>query len=232
MKVLIIIPAYNEESTIGNVIRQIYAKMPDADVIVINDGSDDNTLKYARSAGAKVIDLPYNLGIGGAMQTGYIYAKDNDYDVAVQVDADGQHDPAYIQDLLKPICSHEADVVVGSRYISKTNYKSSMPRRIGMIFFSFFVSILINQKFRDTTSGFRAVNRKVIHYFSDHYPVDYPEVDVLLRLKKRNFKIVELPVEMHKRQGGKSSITTLRSLYYFLKVSLCLAIGILKSPGE
>lgn len=206
--------------------------MPQADILVVNDGSKDNTSRKAKTAGAKVIDLPYNLGIGGAMQTGYLYAKENGYDIAVQVDGDGQHDPSYIKELIEPIINNSADVVVGSRYISKTNYKSSVFRRMGMIFFSFLVSTLTNQKFKDTTSGFRAVNKEVINYFSNHYPVDYPEVDVLIRLKKRNFRIAELPVEMYKRQGGKSSITTFRSLYYMLKVSLAIIIGTLRSSEE
>lgn len=232
MRILVIIPAYNEEATIKSVIRRINLKMPQADILVVNDGSKDNTSLEARRSGAKVIDLPYNLGIGGAMQTGYIYAKENNYDIAVQVDGDGQHDPSYIKDLIKPILNDDADVVVGSRYISKSNYRSSVLRRIGMIFFSFLVSTLTNQKFKDTTSGFRAVNKDVINYFSGRYPVDYPEVDVLVRLKKRNFRITELPVEMHERQGGKSSITTLGSLYYMLKVSLALIIGTLRSSEE
>ncbi|CDG37578.1 glycosyl transferase family protein [Acetivibrio thermocellus BC1] len=232
MKILVIIPAYNEEATIKNVIQRIKLKMPQADILVVNDGSKDNTSRKAKTAGAKVIDLPYNLGIGGAMQTGYLYAKENGYDIAVQVDGDGQHDPSYIKELIEPIINNSADVVVGSRYISKTNYKSSLFRRMGMIFFSFLVSTLTNQKFKDTTSGFRAVNKEVINYFSNHYPVDYPEVDVLIRLKKRNFRIAELPVEMYKRQGGKSSITTFRSLYYMLKVSLAIIIGTLRSSEE
>lgn len=232
MKILVIIPAYNEEATIKNVIQRIKLKMPQADILVVNDGSKDNTSRKAKTAGAKVIDLPYNLGIGGAMQTGYLYAKENGYDIAVQVDGDGQHDPSYIKELIEPIINNSADVVVGSRYIIKTNYKSSVFRRMGMIFFSFLVSTLTNQKFKDTTSGFRAVNKEVINYFSNHYPVDYPEVDVLIRLKKRNFRIAELPVEMYKRQGGKSSITTFRSLYYMLKVSLAIIIGTLRSSEE
>ena len=140
MKILIIIPAYNEETTIQKVIRSINLKMPEADILVVNDGSTDDTSKKASQAGAKVVDLPYNLGIGGAVQTGYIYAKENDYDIAVQVDADGQHDPSYIKDLIKPLIENSADVAVGSRYISKTDYRSSICRRMGMVFFSFLES--------------------------------------------------------------------------------------------
>ncbi|HOQ37366.1 MAG TPA: glycosyltransferase family 2 protein [Acetivibrio sp.] len=232
MKILIIIPAYNEETTIQKVIRSINLKMPEADILVVNDGSTDDTSKKASQAGAKVVDLPYNLGIGGAVQTGYIYAKENDYDIAVQVDADGQHDPSYIKDLIKPLIENSADVAVGSRYISKTDYRSSICRRMGMVFFSFLVSLLTNQKFKDTTSGFRAVNKDVINCFANNYPDDYPEVDVLVKLKKKNFRIVELPVQMLERQGGKSSITAFRSLYYMVKVSLSLIIGVLRSSEE
>ncbi len=188
MKILIIIPAYNEETTIQKVIRSINLKMPEADILVVNDGSTDDTSKKASQAGAKVVDLPYNLGIGGAVQTGYIYAKENDYDIAVQVDADGQHDPSYIKDLIKHLIKNSADVAVGSRYISKTDYRSSICRRMGMVFFSFLVSLLTNQKFKDTTSGFRAVNKDVINCFANNYPDDYPEVDVLVKLKKKNLK--------------------------------------------
>lgn len=232
MKILVIIPAYNEEHTIRNVVNKIQVCIPEADILVINDGSKDNTSIIALDSGANVIDLPYNLGIGGAMQTGYLYAKEKKYDIAVQVDADGQHDPLYIKELIEPIVQNSADVVVGSRYVNKSSYKSSVIRRIGIIFFSIFVSILINQKLRDTTSGFRAVNKSVIDYFAHYYPTDYPEVDVLVKLKKKNFKIIELPVQMFERQGGKSSITALQSIYYMIKVSLSLLIGSLKSAEE
>lgn len=229
MRVLVIIPAYNEEHTIKNVVRKIEMCIPHVDILVINDGSTDATSQKARGTGVNVIDLPFNLGIGGAMQTGYLYARKNNYDIAVQVDADGQHDPGYIKNLIEPIVNDMADVVVGSRYVNKTGYQSSVCRRIGILFFSILVSFLINQKVKDTTSGFRAVNRKVIEYYADHYPTDYPEVDVLVKLKKRNFRIVELPVKMLERQGGKSSITALRSVYYMIKVSLSLLIGSLRS---
>lgn len=231
MKILTIIPAYNEEASIGTVIRRIQAAMPEADIVVVNDGSRDGTAKVAAGAGAAVIELPFNLGIGGAMQTGYIYARDNGYDIAVQVDGDGQHDPAYIKDLMIPVAGNSADMAIGSRYISKTDYRSSFLRRTGMVFFSTLVGLLTGQTVKDTTSGFRVVNRKVIGYFADHYPTDYPEVDVLVRLHKKRFRIVEMPVEMKERQGGKSSITPIRSIYYMIKVSLSLLIGSIK-PAE
>lgn len=225
MKILTIIPAYNEENTIGEVIQQVKNNFPSADILVINDGSRDDTLIRAQRAGAIVADLPFNLGIGGAMQVGFLYAKREGYDIAVQVDGDGQHDPFYIRKLVEPIEKDIADVVIGSRYISKSSYKSSVLRRAGMILLSNLVSMLVRQKLKDTTSGFRAVNGKVIDYFSENYPVDYPEVDVLVRLYKRNIRIIELPVEMLNRQSGISSITPLRSVYYMLKVSLSVIIG-------
>jgi len=229
LKVLVIIPAYNEEASIGAVIKSIKHHAPEAQIIVINDGSRDNTHIEAAKAGATVINLPFNLGIGGAMQTGYLYAKANDFDAAIQVDGDGQHDPAYIHKLLKPIESGSASVVIGSRYVSETSYKSSFSRRTGMIFFSILVKILTGQTIKDTTSGFRAVNRDVIEYFAEHYPTDYPEVDVLVKLHKKKFRMIEVPVEMQQRQGGKSSITPLRSIYYMIKVSLSLLVGALRS---
>lgn len=225
MKILTVIPAYNEENTIGEVVQQIKHNFPSADILVINDGSRDDTSIRAQRAGAIVADLPFNLGIGGAMQAGFLYAKREGYDIAVQVDGDGQHDPFYISKLVEPIEKDIADVVIGSRYISKSLYKSSVLRRVGMILLSTLVSMLVRQKLKDTTSGFRAINRKVIDYFSENYPVDYPEVDVLVRLYKRNIRIIELPVEMLKRQSGISSITPLRSVYYMLKVSLSVIIG-------
>lgn len=229
MKILVIIPAYNEETTILRVISDVRENVPEADILVVNDGSSDRTSEISSKAGVAVADLPFNLGIGGAMQTGYIYACSNDYDVAVQVDGDGQHDPAYIKDLLAVIDANLADVAIGSRYVSKTSYKSSFGRRSGMLFFSTLIAILTGQKIKDTTSGFRAVNKKVIRYFAEHYPTDYPEVDVLVKLHKMNFRVAEVPVEMLERQGGKSSITPARSIYYMIKVSLSLLIGTIKS---
>lgn len=232
MKILVIIPAYNEEGAIGFVIEGIRGSMPEADILVVNDGSGDNTSAKAAHAGARVLDLPFNLGIGGAMQTGYQYARDHDYDIAIQVDGDGQHNPAYIRDLVAPLCSDTTDMAIGSRYVERTAYKSTVGRRTGMIFFSTLISLLTNQRVKDTTSGFRAVNKKVIQYFARHYPPDYPEVDVLVKLFKKNFRVVEMPVEMNPRRNGRSSITPLRSIYYMIKVSLSLIIGTLRSVEE
>lgn len=230
LKVLIIIPAYNEEKSIGDVIRKVRS-FDGLDVVVIDDGSKDATVKVALESGARVISLPFNLGIGGAMQTGYLFARNNGYDVAIQIDGDGQHDPSYIKALVEPIKHGKYDMVVGSRYVEKTSYKSSLSRRIGMVYFSWLVSLLTGHKVKDTTSGFRAVNRKIIEYFAVNYPTDYPEVDVLVRLNRKKIKICEIPVEMQERQGGSSSITPLKSVYYMIKVTLAVFVDTLRSGG-
>lgn len=232
MKFLAIVPAFNEEKSIGMVVARIKLQIPKVDVVVINDGSIDSTSIRAVASGAVVIDLPFNLGIGGAMQTGYLYAKQNDYDIAVQVDGDGQHDPSYIGNLIEPVEKGLTDMAIGSRYITGTSYQSTLFRRMGMIFFSSLVKVLTGCKVKDTTSGFRAINRKIIDYFAERYPVDYPEVDVLIKLFRRKYRIVEVPVEMNQRHSGKSSITPIRSIYYIIKVSLSLLMGTLRSDKE
>jgi hypothetical protein len=229
IKVLIIIPAFNEEKSIRGVIENTKKHMPDADIVVINDGSTDNTSYEAKICGVVVIDLIFNIGIGGAMQTGYKYANYNNYDIAIQLDGDGQHDPVYIKDLLSPILENRSDMVIGSRYLTRTLYKSKITRRIGMIFFSKIVSFLTGKKITDPTSGFRAVNKAIINYFSYTYPSDYPEVDVLVRLNNHNFHTIEVSVEMKNRQEGKSSITSFKSVYYMIKVSLALFINSLRT---
>lgn len=229
-RVLVIIPAYNEEKNLPGVIQKIKSSY-DADILVIDDGSCDLTYETALKEGAKAVSLPFNLGIGGAVQTGYIYANNNGYDIAIQVDGDGQHDPAYLEQLISPLISERYDMVIGSRYIQETAYRSSVYRRAGMLFFSWLIFVLTGKRIKDTTSGFRAVNRRTIEYFSTSYPTDYPEVDVIVRLFRKNCRILEVPVEMKERQGGKSSITPLKSFYYMVKVSLALLINALRSRG-
>ncbi len=229
--ILVIIPAFNEEKNISKVVHSVKSEMHNVDIVVIDDGSIDNTPVLAKKAGAKVIKLPFNLGIGSAMQTGYIYAKENNYNIAVQLDGDGQHDAKYLSSIISPVLNGTADMVIGSRYVNQTAYKSKALRRAGMLFFSGLVTLLTGNPIKDTTSGFRAINRKVIDYFSQKYPTDYPEVDVLIRLHKKNFKILEIPVEMKARQGGVSSITPIRSIYYMIKVSLVLLINSIR-PGS
>lgn len=227
---LVIIPAYNEEKSIAAVIHLIRSHVPDVDIVVVNDGSKDRTAEVAANNGVTVLDLPYNVGIGGGMQTGYLYAFTKGYQYAVQIDADGQHDPADLPRLLRHARQGEGDMILGSRYIEATNYKSTLMRRVGMIFFSNLVGLLTGQKVRDTTSGYRVVNRKVIKMFSDYYPTDYPEVEAIVYLKRLGFSILEVPTEMQERQAGSSSITPLKSAYYMIKVALALFMNALRYP--
>ncbi|GIP32847.1 glycosyltransferase family 2 protein [Paenibacillus sp. J2TS4] len=223
MKTLIIIPAYNEEKNIVPVLTSVKQSHPTKDIVVINDGSKDQTGDLARQTGlAHVIDLPVNIGIGGAVQTGYLFACRNGYDVAVQIDADGQHDPADVNKIIDVIESGEADCCVGSRFLQKTAYRSTWARRAGIQFFAWLIRGLTGKTITDPTSGFRAVNRRVIELFSEYYPDDYPEVEAVVLLETKGFRVKETSVLMHSRTSGKSSITPVKSLYYMLKVSLAV----------
>lgn len=222
LKVCIIIPAYNEEKSIPHVIHRIYRTHPDFTVLVINDGSSDRTAAVAKAAGANVISLPQNLGIGGAVQTGYLFCARNGFDVAVQVDADGQHKPEELDKIIAPILDGQADMVLGSRWVQKTSYRSTAGRRAGIFILASLVSLFTLQSLTDPTSGFRAVNRRGIELFAEEYSTDYPEVDSLVLLKKRGLRIREVAVEMDRRQAGQSSITSIRSVYYMFKVTLSI----------
>ncbi len=227
-KALIIIPAYNEEKTVGQVVRDIYSIISRVDVLVVSDGSTDATAKEAKAAGAFVIELPVNLGIGGAMQTGYRYAAEEEYEYAVQVDADGQHDPKDLPKLLAEAEKKDANLIIGSRYVTKTSYQSTYARRFGMIMLSRFVQMAVGYPVKDTTSGYRVADRRVIQLFRDYYPLDYPEVEVLVLLHRYHVKIKEISVEMRERQAGRSSITMLKSVYYMFKVTLAIGIEVLR----
>lgn len=228
MKILVIIPAYNEEDNIVTVVENIKATMPDGDCIVVNDGSTDHTLDICRQKGIAVLNLPINLGIGGAVQLGYIYANRNGYDVAVQVDGDGQHDPRYLKHLIAQIARGDADLVIGSRFIEKQGFQSTFLRRLGIKFFHKLLRLCCGTNIIDTTSGFRACNKAVIDYFATHYPEDYPEPESIMTLKREGFRISEVPVVMAPRRGGISSINSLQPLYYMLKVTLAILIDRLK----
>lgn len=227
-KLLIIIPAFNEEATISTVVASIRKHAPSADIVVINDGSRDRTAERASSSGAVVLNHLYNLGIGATMQTGYKYASTKGYTVAVQVDADGQHPADQIERLVEPVIEGKADIVVGSRFLGEGDYRPSMARGAGMAFFSRLVSVIIKEKVTDTTSGFRASGRRCIEYFSSRYPDDYPEVEALVLLHKKGFSIMEVPVSMAVRAGGKSSITPMKSVYYMVKVLLAILVDLMK----
>lgn len=223
-KVLTIIPAYNEEKSIKKVVENIYKNVKTCDILIVNDGSKDNTLEEAQKTNAIVIDLPNNLGIGGAVQTGYLYAYKNDYDIAIQVDADGQHDPKYILQMVDIIKSGQADMVIGSRFIEKTKYKQTFFRMFGIKITSGIINLLADKKIYDTTSGFRAVNREIIEEFAKNYPYDYPEPCTNMEMVLRGKEIKEIPVEMKQREDGVSSISPLKSVKYMLKVVLSLIL--------
>ena len=230
MRVLAIIPAYNEAGSVGDVVRTIKREHPTTDVAVVDDGSRDATAVEARAAGAVVLQLPFNLGIGGAVQTGYKYAWDNGYDIAIQVDADGQHPPSEMGKVIGPVERGEADMVIGTRFREDGGFKSSALRRVGIAMFAGLVSLIIRERVTDTTSGFRAVNRKGIALFESDYPQDYPEVETQALAHRHGLRLLEVPVTMAERQAGESSIKVWGSFLYVVKVTLALLIGIFRAP--
>ena len=223
-RVLIIIPAYNEAENIVEVVRHMKEQAPQYDYLVINDGSSDDTLKLCCRENFRYLDLTINLGIGGAVQAGYIYARKNDYDIAVQMDGDGQHDIAYLDRLLQPILSGQADVVIGSRFLKKEGFQSSFTRRMGIGFLSGLIRLTTGRKIMDVTSGYRAVNRMFIDIYSRDYPMDYPEPEAIVAAIMHRGRVAEVPVEMRAREGGTSSITFKRSIYYMIKVTLAILL--------
>ena len=229
LKKLVIIPAYNEENSIGAVIEDIHLHAPDMDIVVVNDGSSDRTAKVALRHQAIVLNMPFNVGIGGGMQTGYRYALEHHYDIAVQMDADGQHCASELPKLCEQM--KEYDLVIGSRYVEETSYRSSIMRRVGMIFFSSLLRLITHQRFTDTTSGFRAANRRVIALYAMYYPMDYPEVESIVYLKRKGCRLTEVKTEMRSRQAGKSSITPFRSIYYMIKVTLSVVMCATRVKG-
>lgn len=224
MKCLIIIPAYNEAGNIEKVVNNLIVNYPQYEYVIINDGSTDDTKKICQKHGYHVINLPVNLGIGGAVQTGYCYAKENDYDAAVQIDGDGQHDVKYLAEMLKYLERGEADVVIGSRFVSKEGFQSSGIRRIGIRFLSGLALILSGVRLRDITSGYRVVSRRFIHIFAEDYPADYPEPEAMIIAAVHGGKIKEYPVVMKEREAGVSSISLKKSIYYMIKVTLAMLI--------
>jgi glycosyltransferase involved in cell wall biosynthesis len=223
-----VVPALNEEANVGRVIDELRAFDPGLEVVVVDDGSVDATVAVAEGRGAHVVRLPFNLGIGGAVQTGYRYAFEHGFDVAVQVDGDGQHDPAQLPLILAPLLDDEADVVVGSRFAGNGTFRSTRTRRIGIRIFARIVSAVVRQRVTDTTSGFRAINRKAIALFAADYPHDYPEVEATVMSVKHKLRLCEVPVAMRERGGGRSSITAARSIYYMTKVLLAIFVGLFR----
>ena len=228
LRSIAIVPAYNEEGSLGTVLEEIRAADPELDVVVVNDGSTDHTARVAAAAGAAVVSLPFNVGIGGAVQTGYQYALAHGFELAIQVDGDGQHDPREIAQVLAPILDGRADLVVGTRFVKGGGYRGTRIRRVGIRIFAGVVSLLVGQRVSDTTSGFRAVNRKALELFAAEYPHDYPEVESIVLLSKHHLRMLEVPVQMRVRETGNSSITAMRSAYYMIKVLLALFIGMFR----
>ncbi len=221
-----IVPAYNEEACIGQVLDEIREFDLGLSVVVIDDGSIDRTAQVARDRGAHVLKLPFNLGIGGSVQTGFRYAWENGYELAVRVDGDGQHDPSQLALIIGPVLADEADICVGSRYRERGDgFRSSAPRRIGIRILAATVSMLTRQKVTDPTSGFQALNRKAITLFAADYPHDYPEVEALVMLIRHRLRLKEVPVQMRPRAAGRSSIRAFGSVYYMVKVLLALFVG-------
>jgi glycosyltransferase involved in cell wall biosynthesis len=231
--VLAIVPAFEEEAAIGGVVAEILALEHDPvlDVLVVDDASGDATAETAATAGAAVVRLPYNLGIGGCVQTGFKAALEGGYDVVVRLDGDGQHDPAEIPKLLGPVLRDEADIVTGSRFVAGDgSYRPPLARRIGIVWFAWLVSALTRRRVTDTTSGFQALNRHALELFAVDYPSDYPEVESSLLIARRRLRSLEVQVSMREREHGRSSITLVGSVYYMLKVTLALLVAMARKP--
>jgi glycosyltransferase involved in cell wall biosynthesis len=236
---LAVVPAYNEAQTVASVVRAIHKAAPGFDVLVVDDGSTDRTAESAERAGARVLRLPFNLGIGGAVQAGFTFARDNDYRLMVQVDADEQHDPGEIRRLLDAMeANPTVDMVCGSRFLTRDfRYPAPISRRTGIHVFAFMLSRILRQRVSDPTSGFRLYNRRAINLFARDYPHDYPEVEAVLMVHHHHLRMEEVPVRMYQRGGGISSITSGKSAYYMIKVLLALMVGLARArpvpePGD
>ena len=228
MKKLVIIPAFNEEGNLEKTIKDIKDNAPDFDYVIINDCSTDKTLEMCRRHGFSYLNLPVNLGIGGAVQTGYRYAYYHGYDIAVQFDGDGQHSASHLEDMVTTLIDTESDMVIGSRFIEKEGFQSSGLRRIGIKYFTGLIKLLTGKKITDPTSGMRMVNKKLLEKFTDEYPKDYPEPESVVTILSEKYKVTEIPVVMNEREEGVSSISLKNSEYYMIKVSFAILIARMK----
>lgn len=223
-KPLIIIPAYKEAENIEKLVDNIIQNYPQYDYVIINDGSKDETAAICKKRGYCFLDLPINLGIGGAVQTGYKYAERNGYEIAIQIDGDGQHDVSQLDKVIEPLVSGEADIAIGSRFIEREGFQSSSIRRFGIRFLSGLIKLCTGKKVLDVTSGYRAVNRRFIEIYAENYPSDYPEPEAIVAAVMHKGRIQEIPVVMQERQGGTSSIHAWKSVYYMIKVTLAILV--------
>ncbi len=225
-KVLVVIPAYNEEGCILQVVQGLKQACPEADYVVVNDCSTDGTGRALAQKGCVYLDLPVNLGIGGGVQTGYKYAvAQGGYQAVVQMDGDGQHLPEYIPRLVDPIVRGEADLVIGSRFLEKKGFQTSFSRRVGISFLRWLIFLLCGKRILDTTSGFRATSARLTAYYAANYPQDYPEPEAIVTALVEGYRVKEVPVEMHERRAGVSSISAVKGVYYMIKVSLAVVLA-------
>lgn len=224
MKKLIIIPAYNEEENIKKTVDSILRESPEFDYVIINDCSKDKTREICEKNGFNIVNLPINLGIGGAVQTGYKYAMEYGYDIAVQVDGDGQHDPAFLNEMAQVLEKENVDMVIGSRFITKEGFQSSVMRRLGIKYFTMLIKILTGKTITDPTSGLRMVGKNIIELYAKDYPKDYPEPESVVAVLRKGMNVKEIPVIMKSRQGGVSSINPSKSVYYMVKVTLAILV--------
>jgi glycosyltransferase involved in cell wall biosynthesis len=232
-RVLVMIPAYNEQANIARVIKKIYESTPEADIVVVDDGSKDATAMLAESAGAQVVSLPFNMGYGVACQTGFKYAFRNGYDYLIQMDGDGQHEPECIPELLAAVQDPQVDIVLGSRWLGLVEYKGPLFRKFGKFFFGFLASSITHHNVTDPTTGFQALSRQVIHFYcTDVYPVDYPDADVIIMLDRAGFRVKEVPVIMYLSQTGQSMHAGLRPLYYGIKMIMSITMTLLRDDRE
>lgn len=227
-KVLVIVPAFNEAGNVGLTVGEIRRQAPGVDILVVDDCSSDETVQEATQAGAWVVSLPVNLGIGGAVQTGFRFAHERGYDMVVQIDGDGQHDASFLKDLTDVIERGQAEMAIGSRFIDKSGFQSTLSRRMGIIFFVHLINRLTGVRISDPTSGFRAINKRLIAVFADHYPQDFPEPEAIVVARRLNARIAEVPVKMRQRQSGHSSIRHIGSLYYMVKVTLAILLNMIR----
>ena len=224
MKTLVIIPCYNEEESIERVIERLQVTAPFADYLIVNDASTDGSVNILKAQEFRHINLPVNLGIGGGVQSGYLYAHEHGYDITVQMDGDGQHSPVYLEAVIAPVLNGELDMCIGSRFIEKEGFQSSLLRRFGIQILSVLIHILCGKKVKDVTSGYRACNKELTAFFAEHYAQDFPEPEAIISSVLNGFIVGEVPVKMEERQGGVSSINSVIGAYYMVKVSLSLLV--------